>query len=136
MTGKEAKATLAKRVVDAESDVTGFVIRVERFHPVNEIDGPADLRNGSPRQLPAVALKFAFNEGIIAILKAAARGRSRGWSPASGCWWVLSDCWPEVRRKLLDKGVKLTGPLAHPRKLPWNRSKTIEKWDARKCKWR
>ena len=101
---------------------------------------------------PAVALRFDFNAELIDYLKGVLKrvrhfrsGRGRplskmswagGWSKASRCWWVLSTYWPEVRKVLLSKGVELTGPLAHPRKVKKGFFPREQVWDVKKCAWR
>lgn len=126
-------------------------IRVERFWPADELDGPAegeDLTSPSP----AISLRFDFNEELIIYLKGVLKsvrhargGRERplskiplagGWSKASRCWWVLSTYWEQVRQALLDKGVKLAGPLANPRTVKEGFFERNQVWDVKRCEWR
>jgi hypothetical protein len=109
-------------------------VRVERFTPAEEMDGPFNLER--LYAIPAVALRFEYNEAIIKILKSSpAPTRARGWSKPSWCWWVVGTSWPEVRWALLDKGVRLTGSRAHPKKPDPNIFPTIQDWDPKKCVW-
>lgn len=135
----------------AEERVIEATVRVERFSPADELDGPAE---GEDMTIPsaAVALRFEFNEELIGYLKGvlkkvryARSGRGRplskmpwagGWSKASRCWWVLSTYWEQVRQALLDKGINLTGPLANPRKVREGFFEREQVWDVKRCEWR
>jgi hypothetical protein len=134
----------------AEEQAITATVRVERFSPADELDGPAEGEDMTTPS-PAVALRFDFNEELIDYLKTtlkrvrrARSGRGRplskmpwagGWSKASQCWWVLSTYWEEVRQALLDKGVKLTGTLAHPRKVKQGFFEREQTWDVKRCEW-
>jgi hypothetical protein len=126
-------------------------VQVDRFAQADDDDGPfegEDLTTPSP----AIALRFDFNEELINYLKGILKkvrqfrsGRGRplskmpwagGWSMASRCWWVLSTYWPEVRQALLNEGVELTGPLAHPHKAKEGFFPREQVWDVKKCAWR
>lgn len=124
---------------------------VDRFVPADEEDGPfegEELMAGSP----AVSLRFDYDAELIEFLKSSFRsarharsGRGRpysrilqagGWSGKSRCWWVRSTYWIEVRKALLEKGVALTGPLAHPKKVKRGFFLVKEQsWDAKRCAW-
>jgi hypothetical protein len=126
-------------------------VRVERFVPAHDDDGPFEGEEKMTRT-PAVALRFEFDQELIDFLKsvsAAARrartGRNRplskmpwagGWSEASRCWWALSTYWPKVRQALLDKGVTLTGSLANPRNVKERGFGRLQIWNAKGCAWR
>jgi hypothetical protein len=118
-----------------------WTIRIERFSPADDVDGPAEGEDLTAHS-PAVALRFQFNQGLIDMLKAILRSVHHskmpwagGWSKKSRCWWVRSTDWEQVRQALLDRGVELTGPLAHPGTKDgfFEREQT---WDANRCEWR
>jgi hypothetical protein len=135
----------------AEEREIEATVRVEHFSPADEMDGPAEGEDLTTPSL-AVALRFDFNEELINYLKRvlknarhARSGRRRplskmpfagGWSKASRCWWILSTYWEQVRQSLMKKGVKLTGSLAHPRKVKEGFLKREQVWDVKKCEWR
>src|SRR5579863_4483873 len=108
-----------KRGIDA-------TVRVDSFTPADDDDGPFEGEELTAHS-PAVALRFDFDAELVGLLKTLFHGlrhsrRSRGqlrshtvtaggWSDKSRCWWVRSTYWQQVRQALLDKGVKLVGPL-------------------------
>ena len=125
-------------------------MRVDRFVPANDDDGPfegEDLTTPSP----AVALHFDFDRELIALLKnilqKARLSRSRkgrplsvipeagGWSAVSRCWWVRSTFWIEVREALLGKDIKLIGPLARPAKRKTLFFEHEQVWNDETCAW-
>jgi hypothetical protein len=69
-----------------------------------------------------VALRFEYDPGLVELVKQALREARRwdkemrewlrggAWSPHRRFWWVDPDAWPAVRRKLLEMGVRLSGP--------------------------
>jgi hypothetical protein len=126
-------------------------IRAERFSPADELDGPAEGEDMTG-SAPAVALRFAYDPALVILLKSIFRtvryrrsGRGRpvssiplvgGWSDRSECWWVRSKFWPEVRQLLLDEGITLVGPAAHPRRRKIGFFERLEVWDEEACVWR
>lgn len=127
------------------------IIYADQFSPVDELDGPfegEDLTCPSP----AVALRFAYDSDLVALVKSILRrvrhscsGRGRplskiplagDWSKPSKCWWVRSSHWPEVRNQLLAAGVKLEGKVAHPGRRKIGFFKDPQVWDVRACNWR
>jgi hypothetical protein len=126
-------------------------VRVDPFIPGDDDDGPfegEELMTPSP----AVALRFDYDAELVEFLKTtfhrarhARSGRARpfsrtlkagGWSEKSRCWWVRSSYWQQVRQALLEKGVELTGPLVHPRKVREGFFEREQVWDVKKCEWR
>ena len=135
----------------AEEQCIEKAVRVESFTPADDDDGPfegEELMTPSP----AIALRFDYDTELVAFLKAtfhrarhsrSGRGRpfsrtlkAGGWSAKSRCWWVRSIYWEQVRRALLDEGVKLTGPLANPQKVKQGFFDRQQVWDVKKCDWR
>jgi hypothetical protein len=101
---------------------------------------------------PAVALRFRFSTGLVALVKEVLRawwsspGRaSAGWSARGRCWWVASKAWPVARQQLLNAGIDLWGPMAHPRRRRprwlcfgvWqDGQEEVQEWDAAEGCWR
>jgi hypothetical protein len=102
-----------------------------------------------------VALRFDYNEVLIEFIKkrltasrGARGGKGRplskmawayGWSKGSSCWWVLGTYWEGFRKELLDQGVTLVGPLAHPKAKTGGFFPHLngeQKWDSKRCEWR
>jgi hypothetical protein len=125
-------------------------VRVDRYIPADDDDGPFE---GEELMIPspAVALHFDPDRELIKFLKIVllqARHSRSGkrrpfseilkagdWSPASRCWWVRSTYWIQVREALLDKGIKLIGPLAHPGKRKKGFYKREQVWNVKACAW-
>lgn len=135
----------------AQEDGVGPVVSVEAFTRSDENDGPFEGEE-LMQQSPAVALRFLYDADLVVLLKAifhrARHSRARrhgpfsrtlkagGWSPSSRCWWVRSSYWEQIRKALLENGVKLCGPLAHPRKVTHGFFEREQIWDIKKCMWR
>jgi hypothetical protein len=90
-----------------------------------------------------VALRFRYDPSLVSLVRqtlsrvSARDAPSRGgWSATDRCWWVGSDWWALVRRLLLDQGVKLYGPAAHPLSRRFGLADHEQTWDAAKCEWR
>ncbi|HWB14140.1 MAG TPA: hypothetical protein VG826_33245 [Pirellulales bacterium] len=134
----------------AEEDGIDATVHVDRFKPADEDDGPFDgeeLMTPSP----AIALRFDFDAELVELLKTifhrarcsrSGRGRpfsrtpkAGGWSKKSGCWWVRSNYWVQVRQSLLDNGVRLSGPLANPRNVKDGFFERQQVWHVKHCAW-
>ena len=114
------------------------------------LDGPADGEDMTTPS-PAVALRFDFNEELIDCLKGVLKsvrqtrsGRDRphsrmpwagGWSKTSRCWWCSARTGRRCVRRP-NKGVKLTGPVAHPQKVMEGFFEREQVWDVKRCEWR
>ena len=126
-------------------------VAVNRFSPADELDGPAEGEDQTTPS-PAVALRFNYDEGLVELLKTilsrarcSSSGRGRplskipyagGWSEPSHCWWVRSTYWEQVREALLNEGVELHGPLAHPGKRKSGFFEEEQLWSVQDCEWR
>jgi hypothetical protein len=79
-----------------------------------------------------LVLRFEYDPDLVELVKHALRKarrwekvmcewlRAGGWSPRRRYWWVDPEAWPAVRRQLLEKGVRLSGPdeLMEPKPKP------------------
>jgi hypothetical protein len=111
------------------------LIHVSVFKPANELDGPY--------QEAAVALRFPYDARLVATLKTILyRFRQHppvgGWSRWKRCWYVRAGWWDTVRERLLEEGVRLHGPLAHPRRqrpFGFFAEGEVQLWSRKECAW-
>jgi hypothetical protein len=83
----------------------------------------------------AVTLRFGYDAALVEVVK---RSGACRWRPADRCWWMNGKYWPEVRQRLLNEGVELQGPLAHPlrRRPGFGLFEEEQEWDEVECRWR